>query len=695
MTLFHTKANLLSGEVIFETGRLATQANGAVLVQLKGTVVLTTACMSKEPQQEIDFFPLTVDYQEKTYAAGKIPGGFFKREGKPKDIEILSARVVDRSIRPLFPKGLRNSVQVVCIVLSSDAENDPDILAINGASAALTISDIPFQGPIGAARIGKDSEGFIINPTYNQREKSLLDIIVTANKEKILMIEAKATQEKEEVILEALKFAHAYIQKLIAAQEELKEKIGKEKLSPQLFKLDSEFLNKLKEKSVSFLENLYKKESKEERENLRRTFLEELKNAEEFQEIEEETLKNGLTEIEKEFVRRKILTEKIRPDKRGPHQLRPIWCQVKVLPRTHGSAIFTRGQTQSLAVTTLGTTSDEQLVEALEGQTFKHFMLHYSFPPFSVGEVSPLRAPSRREIGHGALAEKAIEPVIPKKEKFPYTIRVVSEILESNGSSSMASVCAATLSLMDAGVPIEEPVAGIALGLIKEENTHLILVDIAGIEDHSGDMDFKIAGTKKGITAIQLDLKISGIDYKIIEESLSLAKKVRLQILEKMLQVLDKPRKNISEFAPKIKYLKINPEKIGELIGPGGRTIRKIINQTGVAIDINDENGEVTISAENEEALNKGIKMVEEITKELEVGKIYPAKVTRITNFGAFCEIAPGKIGLLHISEISSNFVKNVSDYLKEGDIIQVKITQMDQQGRITLSKKQADEENK
>ncbi|MCD6539761.1 MAG: polyribonucleotide nucleotidyltransferase [Candidatus Omnitrophica bacterium] len=694
MTPLQVKVNTPSGEVVLETGKLASQANGAVTVQMKGTVVLVTACMSREPQ-DADFFPLTVDYQEKTYAAGKIPGGFFKREGKPKEIEILSARVVDRSIRPLFPSELRNSVQIVCVVLSSDAENDPDVLAINGASAALTISDIPFQEPIGAVRVGRDSQGFIINPTYAQREVSPLDIIVTANKEKILMIEAKADQEKEETILEAIKFAHNYIKDLITAQQELRKKVGKEKVVPQLSKIEPSILGNIKEKITPFLEELYKKETKEERLQLRKELLEKLKEKEELKDIEESLLKQGLDKLEKEFVRKKILTERIRPDKRKPAELRPIWCEVGVLPRTHGSAIFTRGQTQSLAVTTLGTTSDEQMIEALEGQTFKHFMLHYSFPPFSVGEVSPLRAPSRREIGHGALAEKALEAVIPKKDKFPYTIRVVSEILESNGSSSMASVCAATLSLMDAGVPIQEPVAGIALGLIKEGDQHLILVDIAGIEDHSGDMDFKIAGTRKGITAIQLDLKISGIDYSLIQEALSKALEVRLQILEKMVKTLPKPRPTISEYAPKIKTLKINPEKIGELIGPGGRTIRKIINQAGVSVDIDDEKGEVTISAETPEALEKGMKMVEEVTQDLEVGRVYTAKVTRITSFGAFCEIKPGKIGLLHISEISPNFVKNVSDYLKEGDIIKVKILQIDQQGKITLSKKQADEENR
>lgn len=687
-------ANLDSQELTFEAGIMAKQANGAVVVQLKGTVVLVTACMSKEPAESVDFFPLTVDYQEKTYAAGKIPGGFFKREGRPKDIEILSARVVDRSIRPLFPEGLRNRIQIVCIVLSSDAEHDPNILAINGASCALSISDIPFQGPIAAVRVAKTKEGFILNPTYKQREKASLDIIISGNKDKIQMIEARAQEAEEDTVLEAIKFGHTYIKKLIKTQEEFRKKVGKEKITPQLFEIESSILKKVEEKVKETLPELYAKVNKEERHTKRDALLDELYKEFEAQEIETSLIKTAFEKIEKDYVRKKLLKEKVRPDGRNPHDIRALSCQVNVLPRTHGSALFSRGQTQSLAVTTLGTTADEQMIEALDGQTFKHFMLHYIFPPFSVGEVSPLRGPSRREIGHGALAEKALEAIIPQKDKFPYTIRVVSEILESNGSSSMASVCAATLSLMDAGVPIENPVAGIAIGLVTDKNSSLLLVDIAGIEDHHGDMDFKVAGTEKGITVIQLDLKIHGIDLSLLKEGFILAKKSRIHILDKMKQALNLPRAKVSEFAPKIKNIKINPEKIGELIGPGGRTIRKIISQAEVAIDIDDEKAEVTISAESEEALNKGIKMVEEIIQELEIGKIYQAKVVKITNFGAFCEIGPNKSGLLHISEISSDYVKNVSDYLKEGDIIKVKVKGIDEQGKVTLSKKQADQES-
>ncbi|MBN2121028.1 MAG: polyribonucleotide nucleotidyltransferase [Candidatus Omnitrophica bacterium] len=687
------KALLGAGEITFETGDLAKQANGSVLVQLNGTVILVTACMSKEPREDIDFFPLLVDYQEKTYAAGRIPGGFFKREGRPKDIEILTARLVDRSIRPLFPEGVRNNVQVVCVVLSSDAENDPDVLAINGASAALSISDIPFSGPIAAVRVIKTNQGFLVNPTYQQRAEAVLDLVISANSEKILMIEAKAYQASEEDALEAIKLAHASIKEVIKAQEKLKQEAGKQKSAPALYIPDEEMFGWVKEKTKDSLSELYEKKDKELRDAFRKDLLENLAKDPKFQEqeVKPNIIKDCFEKIEKEFVRKKILNEKIRPDGRKPQDLRSITCQVGILPRTHGSALFTRGQTQSLAVTTLGTSSDEQMIEALQGQTYKHFMLHYTFPPFSVGETSPLRGPSRRETGHGALAEKSLSPVIPTKEEFPYTIRVVSEILESNGSSSMASVCAASLSLMDAGVPIKDPIAGVALGLIAEGESYLILVDIAGLEDHHGDMDFKVAGTKEGITSIQLDLKIQGINLEILNQGLKLAKNTRQEILKKMIEALNAPREKVSQFAPKITRLKINIDKVGELIGPGGRTIKRIISQAGVAIDIDDEKGEVTISAADEASLAKGVGMVEEIIRELEVGKIYKATVAKITNFGAFCDIGPTKSGLLHVSEISNNFVKNVYDELKEGDEIQVMVINIDEQGRVNLSKKQAE----
>jgi len=687
-----TTASLNNSEIIFETGVIAKQANGAVLIQLNGTAVIVSACMSKEPKEGLDFFPLTVNYQEKAYAAGKIPGGFFKREGRPKEIEILSGRVIDRSIRPLFPEGMRNSVQIICTTVSSDSENSPDILAINGASAALIISDIPFNETIGAVRVGKIGSEFVINPTYAQRKESSLDLIVSANKEKILMIEGQAKEEDEKTVLKAVKSAHREIKKIIETIEELKGICGKVKAEVPLKIIGEELSEKIEDKAKDILKEISEHTEKAEREKIKDDFLKKVYEELETEKITRGEIKDAFEEEEKKFMRSYILKNKIRFDRRSPKDIRPISCEVNFLPQTHGSALFTRGQTQALAVTTLGTTIDEQRIESLEGQYFKHFTLHYNFPPFSVGEVSPLRGSSRREIGHGSLAEKALEINAPSKEEFPYTIRVVSEILESNGSSSMASVCAASLSLMDAGVPIKEPTAGVALGLITEGDSHLVLVDIAGIEDHYGDMDFKIAGTKNGITAIQLDLKTNGINYDILEEALVLAKGTRQVILEKMLQALNKPREKVSKFAPKIRYVPIPREKIGEVIGPGGRTIRGIISQTGVTIDIDDEKGRATIAASDEEALNKGIKMVEEIIKDPEVGEIYNATVEKITSFGAFCEILPGKLGLLHISELASGFVKDVSDYLKEGDIVKVKVIDIDDQGKIKLSKKQADE---
>jgi len=567
----------------FSTGNLARQANGSVVVSYSDTVVLVTVCVSQNPQEEFSgFVPLTVEYQERTYAMGKIPGGFIKREGRPKDTEILSARLIDRSIRPLFPQNFIYPVQIIVMVLSSDGRHDPDVLGINGASLALLISDIPYSAAVGAVRIAKSREGdFIINPTYEERETSMIDSI---------------TQN-------AIEYA--------------------------------------------------------------------------------------FTQIEKKFVREKILKENKRPDKRDIDEIREIDCEVSVLPRTHGSALFRRGQTQALATTTLGTSSDEQLIEALEGEKSKRFMLHYTFPPFSVGEIKPLRGPSRREIGHGALAEKALSSVIPSEEEFPYTIRVVSEILESNGSSSMATVCAASLSLMDAGVPIKKPVAGVALGLIKEGDSYVILTDIAGLEDAYGDMDFKVAGTCEGVTAIQLDLKIDGLDYQIIEETLKKAKNARLVILERMNHALSLPRKAISKYAPKIKSFKVDLDKIGDIIGPGGKTIRKIIRQYNVTIDIDDETGRVSVVAETEKDLEGAVETILKITQDIQVGKVYPVKITRIVNFGAFCEIFPGKIGLIHISEISHKFVKNIRDFVKEGQIVKAKVINIDPTGRITLSLKQ------
>ena len=694
MSLLDISCKLEGKELSFHLGEIAKQTNGAVLVKSGGTVVLVTACMKRELTEGVDFFPLTVDYQEKTYAAGRIPGGFFKREGRAKESEILSARLVDRSIRPLFPSGMRNAVQVICIVLSSDAENDPDVLAVNGAAVALGVSDIPFSQLIGCVRVGRIAEKFVVNPTYKEREESSLDIVVSATKDKVMMIEAKASNLKEDIISEAIKFAHRYIKGIIMEEEKIKDKLGKEKLNLEFQKVKEDLATLLRNKTASRWEDIYREKEKQQRQEkkdeLLTALIEELEDG-----YTEEDIKLALAEIEEDYVRHQILDKGVRPDGRKIDEIREINCKVGVLPRTHGSALFTRGQTQSLAVTTLGTSSDEQRMEELEGESFKHFMLHYSFPPFSVGEVSFLRAPSRREIGHGALAEKALSVFIPPKEKFPYTIRVVSEILESNGSSSMATVCAASLSLMDAGVPLPFPVAGIALGLITDkdnERNYKILTDIAGIEDHCGDMDFKVAGTREGVTAIQVDLKIDGIGYDIIEEALLRAKAAREIILEKMEKVLSAARPHISEYAPRIKVLKINVDKIGELIGPGGRNIKRIIKETGADIDIKDDTGEVIVASTSEEGLNKAIEYIESITKDIEVGEVYTAKVVKVTNFGAFCEIAPGKSGLLHISQISDGFVKDVSEYLKENDTIKVKVIGIDEQGRINLSRKHLNE---
>ena len=676
----------------FSSGDLAKQANGSVIVSYGETVILVTACMSEEPREETSLLPLIVDYQEKTYAMGKIPGGFIKREGRPKDTEILCARLIDRSLRPFFPKGLFNEVQIMSMVLSSDSKNDPDVLAINGASCALLISDIPFYTPLGAVRVSKLDNNFVINPTYQERENASINLVVVGTQQKIIMIEGKFKEVSESEIVEAVRFAHPVINQIIKTQVEFKEKVGKKKREISLFKVDEQTLTLIKKEVSPRLDELYGLADKQERQIKLDSIMSDLEEL--FKEREEVTslvIKEAFSEIEKDFVRNKVLNKGLRPDLRAIDEVRPIDCKVRVLPRTHGSAVFTRGQTQSLAVTTLGTSSDEQMIEALEGEKFKHFMLHYTFPPFSVGEIKPIRAPSRREIGHGALAEKALSAIIPDKETFPYTIRVVSEILESNGSSSMATVCAASLSLMDAGVPIKEQVAGIALGLIQEGSKYKVLTDIAGVEDSYGDMDFKVAGTQKGVTAIQLDVKNDGLDFSLLEESLERAKSARLLILGKMNDALSLPRDGVSEYAPKIKSFKIDLDKIGEVIGPGGRIIRKITRENNVTIDIDDEQGRVSVVAETEEDLERAVNEILKLTREINVGDVYEVKVMRIANFGAFCEIAPGKMGLLHISELSDKFVKDVRQFVKEQDIIKVKVINIDAQGRITLSKKQAE----
>ncbi|MBN2831449.1 MAG: polyribonucleotide nucleotidyltransferase [Candidatus Omnitrophica bacterium] len=680
-------------DLTLDTGKIAKQANGSVTITYGGTVVLVTACMSMEVKEGRDFFPLTVEYQEKTYAAGRIPGGFFKREGRPSESEILTARLIDRPIRPLFPKGLFNDVQIMAIVLSSDGENDPDILAVNAASAALCISNIPFFGPLAACRVAKVQGELVINPTYAQIDNADLEVIIVMNNKGIVMLESKAKEASEEDYLEAVKFGQGHLKSLILMQEEFTKKFGQDKRAVQLKNTPSDLKEKIEALSREKLKEVYRLDKKENREEAVHLLTKELEEKLTLEGYSADQIKMALSEVEEEEVRNKILNENIRLDGRGFKDIRPITCEVSVLPCTHGSSLFTRGQTQSLCVTTLGTGEDEQMIEALEGEKYKNFMLHYSFPPFSVGETGPVRGPGRREIGHGALAEKALLAVMPSKEKFPYTVRVVSETLESNGSSSMATVCAGALSLMDAGVPIKDPVAGIALGLIKDKDKdkELILTDIAGLEDHFGDMDFKVAGTRSGMTAVQLDLKIDGISLGLLEKCLFQAKEARMIILDKMNALLPKPREELSSYAPRIDVLKINTEKIGELIGPGGKNIKAIIAATGASVDIKDD-GTVLVGSTDASKSEAAIKMIKAITDDVEVGRVYIGKVKRIMPFGAFCEIAPRKEGLIHVSELSDKFVKNVEEVVKIGDEIKVKVIGIDELGRINLSKKQAEQ---
>ncbi|MCQ9208636.1 MAG: polyribonucleotide nucleotidyltransferase, partial [Omnitrophica bacterium] len=645
--------------IIIQTGEVARQADGAVTVQYGGTVVLVTAVISDKPREGASFFPLFVEYQEKTYAAGKIPGGFFKREGRPSEKEILTARLIDRPIRPLFAKGLFNEVQVMAIVLSSDGENDPDVLAMVGASSALMLANIPFgkncpfSGPIGALRVGKVGEEFVINPTYAQLDESSLDLVIAATEEGVVMLEAGAKEVSEETVVEAIKFAQKKLADILNLQRQLQKKASSQnKRSPRELELktnDPELVNKVKDISLNQIEQIFQVSNTDKRVEKTNLLTKQLveKLVSEESTYTEQDIETVLNEIMEQQLRKLVIEKKLRIGERKYDEIRSIDCKVGTLPRTHGSGLFTRGETQSLSITTLGSRSDEQMVEALEETTFKNFMLHYSFPPFSVGEIRPIRGPGRREIGHGALAERALSAVMPAKDDFPYTVRVVSEILESNGSSSMATVCAGTLALMDAGVPIKAPVAGIAMGLVKEGKQAAILTDILGLEDHFGDADFKVTGTRAGITAIQVDIKITGISLELIGQILSQAQKARNLILDKMLEVIDKPRSTISKYAPNIHVLRIDTTKIGEVIGPGGKTIRKIIQQTGATIDIDDD-GRVVICSQERESLQKAIDYVQGLIEEPEVGKIYPGTIKKTTNFGAFCEFMPNKEGLIH-----------------------------------------------
>ncbi len=679
-------------DLVFGTGKIAKQANGSVSVSCGGTVVLVTACMSKNVKEGQDFFPLTVEYQEKTYAAGRIPGGFFKREGKPASHEILKARLIDRPMRPMFPKNMVNEVQIVALVVSSDGENDPDVLAVNGASLALGISDIPFNGPVACGRVCRINGEYILNPTYAQRDAADVDVVIAITCDGVIMLESRVSEVSEEDYWNTVKFGYENLQQVLEFQKSFAAKYGKPKSNDAVFRaIDPALQAKVQDIAASKLRDIYNLGKKEDREDALGVLAKELEVTLTPEGFDTKMIKSALAEVEETLVRKKVLEDNVRTDGRGFTEIRPISCEVGVLPRTHGSGLFTRGQTQSLAVTTLGTGDDEQLIEALEGEKYKTFMLHYNFPPFSVGETGRMTGPGRREIGHGALAERALEAVMPAKDKFPYTIRVVSEILESNGSSSMATVCASSLSLMDAGVPIKEPVSGIAMGLFTGNGKAVILTDIAGVEDHFGDMDFKVAGTKNGMTAVQLDLKISGISLDLMKKCLAQAKEARMFILDKITALINKPRETISLYAPRIEKIKINTEKIGAVIGPGGKTIKQIIAATGATIDIEDD-GTVLIASNDANKSQSAIAMIKAITDDVEIGRIYMGKVKRITNFGAFCEIAPGKDGLVHVSELSDQFVKNVESVVKVGDEFKVKVIAIDELGRINLSKKRAED---
>jgi polyribonucleotide nucleotidyltransferase len=673
-----------------ETGRMAKQAGGAALVRFGETVVLVTATASASPREGIDFFPLTCDYQEKTFAAGKIPGGFFKREGRPAEKEVLTSRLIDRPLRPLFPSGFNCETQVIATVLSHDKENDPDVLSLLGASTALVLSDIPWNGPIAAVRIGRVDGRFVVNPTNSQLATSDMNVIVAGSRDAIVMVEGGARMVPDTDVLEALFTAHEALQPLVSLQESLQRLVGKRKRAFPPPAVDAELEQRVRRVALPKLRAALAVAGKHERyaalDAARDEVVAELaaQTPERVKEI------SGLfARVKKQVVREAIVHEQRRLDGRGLADVRPITCEVEVLPRTHGSALFTRGETQALVVSTLGTSSDEQKIDALIGEQYKKFMLHYNFPPFSTGEVKFLRSPGRREIGHGALAERALAPVLPSEEEFPYTIRVVSEVLESNGSSSMATVCGGSLSLMDAGVPVKAQVAGVAMGLIKENDEVRVLSDILGDEDHLGDMDFKIAGTTDGVTAVQMDIKIGGVTRAVMQQALAQAREARLHILGVMNATLGRPRADLSTYAPRIITIHIKPDRIRDLIGPGGKVIRGIVEETGVKIDVEDD-GTVYVASSDGESMQQAIDKIRAITAEAEVGKTYRGTVRKIVDFGAFVEIFPGTDGLVHISQLANERVRKVSDVLKEGDVINVKVLEVDKSGKIRLSRKEA-----
>lgn len=688
MTTHEFVAEVGGKPIIIQTGKLALQAGGAVTVRCGDTMILATATASREPRQGIDFFPLTVDYEERLYAAGKIPGGFFRREGRPTEAATLLCRLTDRPLRPLFPKGFRNDVQVVITSLSADRENFLDILSIIGASTALTISDVPFEVPVGAVRVGYIDGEFVFNPTASQMTQSTLDLRLAATQQAILMVEANARSVPESLIIEAIKAGHEAMQGLITLQHEMAAAVGKPKRQFTAFQVNeqarSAVLSRLDGRIPHILEDAESKEARNEAlESLRYELLKELHDT-----VSEQDVAAAFDDALKQEVRRRILDLGIRPDGRDPKAIRPINCEVGLSPRTHGSGLFTRGETQVLTIATLGTPREEQMLDGLQPEESKRFMHHYNFPPFSTGETWPMRGPRRREIGHGALAEGALQPVLPEEDTFPYTIRLVSEVLSSNGSTSMASVCGSALALMDAGVPITAPVAGIAMGLIKAGNRSVVLTDIIGMEDALGDMDFKVAGTATGINALQMDIKLrEGLSYDVMAEALDQAREARLFILDRMLEVIPAPRETLSKYAPRIITIHIDPEKIGAVIGPGGKTIRKITEETDTKIDIEDD-GTVYVASTEAEGADRAIEMIRALTEEPETGRIYTGKVVRTTDFGAFVEILPKKDGLVHVSQLADYPVNRVEDVVRFGDEIMVMVIDIDPEGKIRLSRR-------
>ena len=692
---YRTFKTAVGGRLLqMEIGKVCELANGQVMVRYGDTVVNVTACASKEPRPDIDFFPLSCDYEEKMYAAGKIPGGFIKREGRPSERAVLNSRLMDRPLRPLFPKGFFNDVQVVATVMSVDPDCSPEIVAMIGSSVALAISDIPWEGPTASVLIGMVDGEFVVNPTLAQRQASTLHLVVSGTKEAIMMVEAGAQEVPEDVVLDAIMFAHEEIKKIIVFIDEIIAEIGKPKMAVNLYKVPEEIDQAVREYAEGKMRTAIQTYDKMERlENMDAVEVETKEYFAETYPENEKDIANVLYNITKEQVRSLILDDEIRPDNRKHTEIRPIWCETGILPRTHGTGLFTRGQTQVLSVVTLGALGEAQTIDGITEEEEKRYMHHYNFPPYSVGEAGRMKSPGRREIGHGALAERAIVPVLPTEEEFPYAIRVVSEVLSSNGSTSMGSTCGSCLALMDAGVPIKKPVAGIAMGLIERveedgSSKMAILSDIQGMEDFLGDMDFKVAGTADGVTAIQMDIKVHGLSREVLEKALAQAKEGRMFIMNKMLEVIPAPKPELSPYAPRIISMQIDPDKIRTVIGPGGKTINRIIADTGVKIDI-DDTGLIYIAAPDMESANAGMREIELLTKDVEVGEVYEGKVVRIMNFGAFIEILPGKEGLLHISKMAKERVEKVEDVMNFGEIVKVKVTEIDSQDRINLSRKE------